>query len=563
MRRTTHHCELGSEPCAATAGPSWRTAAILTASLVLAGLLAAVAAAAAVPPATPVVETTGGSVQGLEDNGVDAFLGLPYAAPPVGALRFAPPSPHAGWEGILDATSRGAPCMQMYSPSGPRTTEFTRQIQTIFPTLGEAKVDNEDCLFLNLWTPSADEAKRPVMVWFHGGGYAYGSGGWPVYDGRNLAARGDVVVVTVNHRLNVFGYLYLGDRFGDGFDRSGNLGNLDLVAALEWVQANVAAFGGDPDNVTILGESGGGSKVSHLMATPAADGLFHRAIVQSGPGITSGRKEQAAELADALLEKLGASTAAELRAVPAQELLDAARAVLASRSSGGFGGPNFGPIVDGVVLERDPFVPAAHQQSKDVPLLIGWNKDEMTIFTAAQPWFGALTDQALDQMAAGFGDNGPQLVAAYREEHPDYSPTHIANRAMSARFVVGSLTLADAQARLGGAPVFVYRLVWETPVNGGIFRSPHTLEIPLMFYNVEESQVLLGEGEAPRKMGEMLSDAWIHFARHGRPASELLPEWPAYTPEKRLVMDLDLEPVVALDPERTARELLGGSGSSE
>ena len=503
------------------------------------------------------VDTALGKVQGLTDDGILEFLGIPYAAPPIGTLRFKPPQPAEPWEGIHDAVTMGAPCMQMYSPSGPRTTDFTRQIQTIFPTQGEAKIDNEDCLFLNVWTPAADSGKRPVMVWFHGGGYAYGSGGWPVYDGRNLAEKGNVVVITVNHRLNVFGYLYLGDRFGDEFAASGNAGNLDLVASLEWVRDNVAAFGGDPGKVTIMGESGGGSKVSHMLATPAAHGLFHRAVIQSGPGVTSGKKERAAELAGKLLEEAGAKTLDELLALPADHILAAARRAQAGRSRAEGG---FGPIVDGVVLERDPFVPAAHQISKDVPVMIGWNKDEMTLFTASQPWFGALTDAALDQMAPSFGEQGAELVAAYRKENPDYSPTHIANRAMSARFVTGTYTLADAQARLGGAPVYVYRLTWETPANGGIFRSPHTLEIPLMFDNVEESRVLVGETEEANLVGEMMSDAWISFARSGTPSSELLPDWTPYTPEKRLVMEFDLEPAMADDPERSARELLGGGG---
>lgn len=531
-----------------------RAAAIRRALLPL--LLAGIASlASAVPPATPVVDTSHGQVQGLVDNGILEFLGLPYAAPPVAELRFRPPQPAEPWDGILDATTRGAPCMQMYSASGPRTTDFTRQIQTIYSTAGDAKIDNEDCLFLNVWTPGTDDAKRPVMVWFHGGGYAYGSGGWPVYDGRNLAEKGDVVVITVNHRLNVFGYLYLGDRFGDDYAASGNAGNLDLVASLEWVRDNAAAFGGDPDNVTIMGESGGGSKVSHMMATPAAKGLFHRAIVQSGPGVTSGKKAAAAELTGKLMTELGAESLADLQNLPAQAFLDAARRAQPAR---GFGG-GFGPIVDGVVLERDPFVPTAHEQSRDVPLMIGWNKDEMTLFTAAQPWFGMLTDQALDGMAANFGANGPALVAAYREDNPDYSPTHIANRAMGARFVTGTYTLADAQARLGGAPVYVYWLTWETPVNGGIFRSPHTLEMPLMFDNVEESRVLLGPGDEPVRMGAMMSDAWISFARSGKPSSALLPEWTPYSPDARLIMQFDLDPRMVEDPERRARELMGTS----
>ncbi|MGN3974802.1 carboxylesterase/lipase family protein [Tsuneonella sp. SYSU-LHT278] len=509
-------------------------------------------AQAGTPVPTPIVETAQGKVQGLKDEGVDAFLGLRYAAPPVGPLRFRAPQPAADWDGIWDATSLGAPCMQMYTPSGPNTSDTTRQFQSIFPTAGEAKIDNEDCLFLNVWTPAADRGKRPVMVWFHGGGYAYGSGGWPVYDGRNLAAKGDVVVVTVNHRLNAFGYAYLGDK-DPAFADSGNAGNLDLVASLEWVRDNIAAFGGDPDNVTIMGESGGGSKVSHLLATPAADGLFDKAIIQSGPGVTSGKKDEAARLAGDLMAKLGAATVADLQAVPAETLLEAARAVLPARGFGG--GANFGPIVDGVVVARDPFVPDAPAQSRTVPVMIGYNKDEMTIFNAAQPWFGRLDSAMLDGMAAMMGPEAAKVVGYLKAQNPDESPTYIANSAMTWRFAQGSYVIADQIARAGGAPVYFYKLTWETPVAGGIFRSPHTLDMPLMFANARESAALVGEGDAPLRMETMMSDAWLSFARTGIPASPLLPDWPAYTGRNREVMLLDLTPRVVADPDRGLREL--------
>ena len=522
-------------------------------AIAFAAAVMAVSLAAKAPATTPVVDTAQGKVQGLKNDGVDVFLGLPYAAPPVGPLRFKAPQPATSWQGIYDATTMGAPCMQMYSPSGPNTSDLTRQLQTVFPTAGEAKIDNEDCLYLNVWTPRADTAQRPVMVWFHGGGYAYGSGGWPVYNGRNLAAKGDVVVVTVNHRLNAFGYSYLGDKDA-GFSNSGNVGNLDLIASLEWVRDNIARFGGDPDNVTIMGESGGGSKVSHLLATPAANGLFDKAIIQSGPGVTTGKKADAAKLAADLMAKLGASTVAELQAVPAEAMLEAARAVLPPRAMAG-GGPNFGPIADGVVLAGDPFLPAAPAQSKAVPVLIGYNKDEMTIFNASQPWFGRLDAATLDTMAQGMGPEAEATVAWLKAQKPGESPTYIANSAMTWRFAQGSYTIADQIARAGGAPVFVYKLTWETPVAGGVLRSPHTLDLPLMFANVDASRALVGEGDAPETMATMMSDAWLGFAKTGTPASPLLPTWPAYTLKNRPVMELDLTPQVVNDPEKGLREL--------
>ena len=519
---------------------------------VIATALFASSAQAAPPKAAPRVETAQGEVQGLEDDGVASYLGLRYAAPPVGDLRFKAPTKPQSWGGVYDATMMGAPCMQMYTPSGPESTDLTRELQSIFPTAGEAKIDNEDCLFLNVWTPAPDGGKRPVMVWFHGGGYAYGSGGWPVYNGRNLAEKGDVVVVTVNHRLNAFGYTFLGDQDA-AFADSGNAGNLDLVASLQWVKDNIAAFGGDPDNVTIMGESGGGSKVSHLLATPAAKGLFDKAVIQSGPGVTTGKKDEAAKLAADLMAKLGVSTVAELQKVPAETLLSAAREVLPKR---GFGlGPNFAPIADGVVMTGDPFLPAAPAQSKDVPVMIGYNKDEMTIFNASQPWFGTLSEGALDAMAKMMGPDTAKVVAYLKAQNPDEAPTYIANSAMTWRFAQGSYVIADQIARAGGAPVYVYKLTWETPVAGGALRTPHTLDMPLMFDNAEESAALVGEGEAPRKMEAMMSDAWIAFAKTGRPASPLIPDWPAYTLANRQVMLFDLDPEVVSDPEKGLREL--------
>lgn len=507
--------------------------------------------------ATPVVETDKGRVQGLEQDGVDAFLGLRYAAPPTGERRFRPAQPAEAWEGVADATGYGAPCMQLYTPSGPRTSDLTRQMQGIFPTFTESKIDNEDCLFLNIWTPDAATGSRPVMVWFHGGGHVYGSGNWPAYNGRNLAAKGDVVVVTVNHRLNAFGYLNLAERFGEDFAASGNLGNLDLVRALEWVRDNIARFGGDPGNVTIMGESGGGSKVSHLMAMPAADGLFHKAIVQSGPGVKSGDPAEAAAYADTILKQAGIETIEDLQSIHAEDLIAAVRA--ATPPSAGFGrGPSFGPVADGVSLPRDPFLPSAPEQSSDIPMLIGYNKDEMTLFLAAQPWFGRIDNATLDAMSATMGDGAAETVEAYRKAFPDYSPTYIASAAMGARFVRGTYLQADQQSRSATAPVYVYRLMWETPVGDGALKSPHTLDIPLMFNNAAISSALVGTGEEAQRMAQMMSDAWIAFARSGTPESALLPEWKRYDTTTRYVMELDIEPRLVSDPEREVREI--GSG---
>lgn len=504
--------------------------------------------------ATPVVQTDKGRVQGVKQGEVDAFLGIPYAAPPLGERRFKRPEPAATWTGVADATGPGAPCMQLYSPSGPNESALTRRIQTIFPTATEAKNDNEDCLFLNVWTPDATKGKRPVMVWFHGGGYAYGSGNWPAYNGRNLAEKGDVVVVTVNHRLNAFGYLNLAQKFGADFAESGNVGNLDLVRSLEWVRDNIAAFGGDPGNVTIMGESGGGSKVSHLMAMPAAAGLFHKAIVQSGPGVVSGKPDEAAAYAGNILKLAGVETVEQLRNIRSDELIDAVRKATPAGSETGRG-PQFQPIADGTIVPRDPFMQGAPAQSRNIPLMIGYNKTEMTMFLASQPWFGRIDEATMTAMAGMTGPGGTAAVEAYRKMYPDYSPTHIASMAMGTRFVRGTFLMADEQATTAKAPVFVYRLTWETPVGDGMLRSPHTLDIPLMFNNAKESASLVGEGEDAMTMATMMSDAWLSFARTGKPASSLMPEWKPYTPAKRMVMELDVKPRLVDDPEAAIRNL--------
>jgi len=507
------------------------------------------------PKATAVVTTSNGKVQGLLDGGISAYKGLRYAAAPVGTLRFMPPQAPKTWTNVEDATALGAPCMQMYSPGGPRQSDFSTEMQAVFPTGPEARQDNEDCLFLNVWTPAADAKKRPVLFWIHGGGHAYGSGGWPAYDGRNLAAKGDAVVVTVNHRLNAFGYMALGSRFPE-FKDVANVGDLDLVAALKWVQANAAAFGGDPGNVTIMGESGGGAKVSHLLAMPSATGLFHKAVIQSGPGVTSGKQADNAALAGKVLDRLGVKSLADLRTLDPQVLLDATRAEMNAGGGYRMGGPNFGPVVDGTVLPRDPFMPAAPEVSRNVPVMIGWNKDEMTIFNAAQPWFGSIDEAAMLKMGGMLGPQGPALLALYRKENPTYSPSHVFNRAMGARFVQGTYILADRKAEQGGAPIYVYQLTYETTVQNGLYKTPHTLDIPFMFNNVDKARVLVGPGPNPEKLAAMMSDAWLNFARTGVPSSKLLPQWPAYSTADRSVMQFNVMPQVVSDPERGARELL-------
>ena len=519
-----------------------------------------------IPVVTKVVKTTNGNVQGLVKDGVQVLKGIRYGAAPVGPLRFMPPQKPKPWKGVADATEFGAPAMQMATGAAASpATDFGRQLATIYTTPAEMKIQNEDCLFLNVWTPGlGGGARRPVMVWLHGGGFAYGSGAWPIYDGANLAKKGDVVVVTVNHRLNVFGYLYLaqiGQLGNDAYAKSGNAGMLDLVAALEWVRDNMEAFGGDPGNVTIMGESGGGAKVSTLLAMPAAKGLFHRAVIQSGPGLRGVPADAATRTAKGLLDELRVSTAdiKALHCIPAEDILAAALAAAAKSGGGPMGGMmRLAPVVDTVVLPSDPFTPAAPAISANIPILIGSNKDEMTLFTAAEPWFFTLTDaQLMERAKAIAGAKAEPLIAAFRKLHPDYSPSYLLNQVLTANAMfAGSITLAERKAAQKGAPVYMYYLVWETPVANNLFKSPHTLDIPLMFDNVDKARVLVGPGPDPEALAMQMSDAWLAFARSGNPNAPSIPDWPPYTAERRATMLFDVRSRVADDPNAEVRKIL-------
>ncbi|MEO8114157.1 MAG: carboxylesterase family protein, partial [Phenylobacterium sp.] len=501
-----------------------------------------------VPQPTKVVATRSGPVQGLVEDGIASFKGLRYAAPPIGKLRFMPPRPPEPWTTPYDATDYGAPAMQLAGGATViATTDFGLQMHRVFTTPSELKVMNEDCLYLNVWTPGTDARKRPVMVWIHGGGFAYGSGSQPIYQGDGLAKFGDVVVVTLNHRLNAFGYLNLAEAMGPDYASSGTVGMQDLVAALQWVHDNIAGFGGDPGNVMIMGQSGGGAKVSTLLAMPSAKGLFHKAAIQSGPSLTAGRKEPSAAAAKKLLDALGVKPGdrAALEAIPAPEIL----AAVAKLGGGpGGSGPGGGPIVDGIAIPRDPFTPDAPDVSADVPILVGWAKDEWTIFTAGEPWFGTMTEADLATRMKPLGEPGQKLLAAYRKAYPHYSPTYLWVQVISGRVMLGSEILAERKTAKGRAPAYVYTISWETPVSGGIFKSPHTMEIPFMLYNFDRVRTFVGPGPQPKQMADQIAGAWVAFARTGKPDHPGIPHWPAFDAKTRPVMDFDLKSHVVNDP---------------
>jgi para-nitrobenzyl esterase len=438
---------------------------------------------------------------------------------------------------VRDATSLGKA-----SPQGP---------QNLIPecaVLTPPEAQSEDCLYLNVWTPGTS-GKRPVMVWFHGGGYAAGSGGIAAYDGANLARRHDVVVVTVNHRLNGFGYLYLGELGGPRYADSGAAGLLDLVQSLQWVRDNIAAFGGDPGAVTIFGESGGGRKVSNLLASPAARGLFHRAIAQSGVGITSPTAEAGTRSARAVMQQLGlaAGEVDKLQQVSTAQLLAALQA-------SGQGGVS--PVIDGRTLPANGFEPTATTISAQVPLLLGSNLTETTFFpdTPTEP----IDDATLTQRLKGYtrADDAAVagLIALYRSSRPAASNTYIYQLISSDFWLTEPVTVqAERKAALKAAPVFVYQFRKPTPVRQGKLNVPHTSEIPYIFHTLEVSADLVGRGPDRQALAEKMSTAWTNFARTGDPGGGSVPQWPSYSAERRAVMAINDAWAVELDPHRQER----------
>ena len=534
------------------------TAGLAGVALATPGLLLAEIRANGTP--TRPIDTNSGKVRGLRGGGVSAFLGIPYGAD-TSAYRFQITRPAKPWAGVRDCFKIGhqAPQMEINAaaaagPGANLNSDWIKTVMTIFRTGMEVGNEGEDCLVLNIWTPDASPArKRPVMFWIHGGGFTIGSGGDPQYDGARLARRGDVVVVTVNHRLNALGYLYLGDIHSD-FADSGNIGQLDLVAAMQWVRANIAQFGGDPNNVMIFGESGGGSKVSTLLAMPPAKSLFHKAAIESGPGLTMVPKADAVALAEAALAELGIARADvhKLQTMDAKAIMAAcgtAAAKLRQRQT-------LSPVVDGRSLPRNPFTPDAPEVSRDVPVIIGTCKDESTLFLSADPNFQTMTvEQAQARFKMMAGPKADQAFAVYRAARPNDKPIHwVTSLATDSGTWANSIRLAERKAAQHAAPVYMFRLDWETPILGGMMKTPHGLEVPLVFDNVETKRVVLGSGPQPQTVANAMANAWIAFARTGNPSQPGL-VWPAYDATGRKTMLFDVKSHVVADPDKPKREL--------
>ncbi len=508
--------------------------------------------------AGPVVETASGKVRGFAEQGTVVFRGLPYGASTGGANRFRPPQPVVPWRGVREAQLFGQSSPQS-NPAGPDSDVIMR---AALPQDPPGVSEGEDCLVVNVWTPGVT-GKRPVMVWLHGGGYSSGSASHPMYDGGNLSRRGDIVMVGVNHRLNVFGFTHLAEVGGEAFAGSGNAGILDIVQALQWVRANIAAFGGDPGNVTIFGESGGGAKVSTLLAMPAAKGLIHRAIIQSGPGMRVGSAPDAARVADLLAAELGlkANQIRELQAVPQVKLMAAYFAIQPKIRAAGLGGGNFSPVLDGVAIPRHPFDPDAPAVSDDVPLLIGNNRTEATFppFMSSTPADRAMDAAGLrERLKAGYPKaNVDALIAAYRQADPAGTPFDVLVRITPDRVMgANTILLAERKVARGRAPVYVYRFDWESSVMDGHRKAMHIMEVPFAFDNTIRAAAMVGTPADAEPLAAKMSLAWATFARTGAPAAEGLPAWPAYSPGNRKVMVFNTPSYLADDPGGAERRAL-------
>ena len=525
-----------------------------TAGVMMASLTGVRNANAAV---SPIVETTSGKIRGAMSDGVGSFKGIPYGGPTGGHNRFKPPRRPDPWAGVRDAL--------MLAGHAPQAPSSRKQRPELAGLSGPRDTipESEDCLTLNVWTGGIDGDRRPVMVWYHGGAFAFGSANTPRLDGTNLAARHDVVVVTVNQRLNILGHLHLAELGGSEYATSGNAGTLDMVAALQWVRDNIERFGGDPGNVTIFGQSGGGGKVSTLLAMPLARGLFHRAIVMSGAAIRLTQPERAAKLAEAILQELGLARGqldqlqsmafdrliaaigpAQLRVgPPAQPLLDRY---------------DFGPVVDGSVVPGHPFDPAAPYASRDVPVLVGGVKDEMAIYLAPEEkvWERTLAEEDMrERVAKVAGDATDRVVDTYRRLYPNANPAErLIATLTDSNFRIRSWILAERKAAQAHAPVWLYSFDWETPVFGGKLKAYHALDVPFVFETIDAVGATDRSGAA-HELARRVASTWAAFARSGNPDNASIPHWPNYAPAERATLILSRECRVDNDYGGTARTL--------
>lgn len=508
-----------------------------------------------------VADTIYGKVKGYQLRGINYFLGIPYGADTSGANRFMPPQKPKPWEGIFPAVWWGntAPQIMEKRYASPYAS---------FADHWNYDDVSEDCLRLNVYTPGINDGKkRPVLFWLHGGGFTNGNGiEQDGYNGENFARKGDVVFVSINHRLGPLGFTNLAGIGGEKFSVSGNVGMLDCVAALEWVRDNIANFGGDPGNVTIIGQSGGGAKVTTLTAMPATKGLIHKAVVLSGAGVKSGEKEYSEKLGAYVLKEAGL-TAKDIEKLQAMPWLDyitvanRAAAKLAEESGPVTGGMRrgFSPVVDGVVLPQHPYFPEPTPVSAGVPMLICSTLNE----SAPSRTDAALENVTLDEVkekikgrsgfSSGMGDKAAEVVDAYVKAFPEKKPVEIWSMVTSNR--QGVVTLADAKSKQE-APVYVAWFCWQPPLFDNRMRAFHCSDICFWFYNTDLMLTHTGGGARPRKLSDKMSGALLNFMKTGNPDNGGLPSWTPYTPENGEVMVLDDISELKFDPDREARKSL-------
>ena len=487
-----------------------------------------------------VTQTESGKVRGYIHDGIYTYKGIPYAQ----AERFMPPVKVEPWEGIRSSTTYG-PVAPLMTP----TTEVQDEPEFVFDH--DWGYTNEDCLRINIWTPSIDDGKkRPVLFWIHGGGFTAGSSQeLPSYDGENLSRKGDVVVVSINHRLNILGFLDL-SAYGEKYKHSANNSILDMVAALEWVKTNISNFGGDPNNVMIFGQSGGGAKVNTLLAMPKAKGLFHKAVNQSGSFRTAMlEKSETQAIGAEVMAQLGLTPnqVDSLQTIPFETLSAAGTKALNKieekmKAEGkpimGFG-LNWGPSRDGEDLPYPLFAPEVFELSKDIPLLIGTTKNEFTPFANGQ-FFKASEADIMAHIKETYKDKADAYLAAVKKAYPnDTRPSDLLD--VDTRFRPGAVVQANEKSSLqGGAPVYMYLFTWQSPVFDGKYKSLHCMELPFVFDNIERAKNMTGGGEESHALADKVSQAWINFAKTGNPNHSGLPNWPAYNSTNTATMHLDI-----------------------
>jgi para-nitrobenzyl esterase len=493
-------------------------------------------------PTTSAVQTASGRVRGVVRFGVNQFWGVPYAASTAGANRFMPPAKAAPWSGVRDCFQVGNRSPQ--DPDGPISEVFA---------LDRQEPMGEDCLNLNVFTPALGSGNRPVMVWLHGGGFSGGSGNWLLYEGTNLARKEDVVMVSVTHRLNLFGFLYLADLgAGTKWAAASNAGMQDIVAALAWIKENIAAFGGNPNTVTVFGQSGGGSKVTTLMAMPSAKGLFHRAIAMSGAQLRGATRENATRGAEQFLGKLGLkpNQLDRLEQLTWKQLQDAYFAEPRIQ------GLATGPVVDGRSLPRDQWYPDAPAVSADVPLMMGSTETEDAWSDPPPPL--QMSDEEMltrvRRIVRNDDAKGRDMVALYRKAHPGISNTDVwlIMNADNTRRANAQL-LNELKTAQGKAPSYLYYFSWRSPVHKGQMKSYHTLDIPFALYNIDQAASMTGAMQDRYALAHRMSAAFASFARTGNPNHADMPNWPAFNTRAYPTMVFDTECKLLNDPNREER----------